>query len=235
MTKALAAVVVAAGVACASPHGSSSPAVDSVRQYIRALRANSARDTYDLLSEATRKALRYEQFARQWNLSRDERAWQIQALEASIKANPNAGERARVSYADGKIVYLERDGNAWRLETELAGKSRAKHPRDAIRLFARAIAARDVRAALDMLTERRRDGIAKQVEGFIAGLGKRIDDRLDQFGSDRAELRWDDQGFRYRIMLRKERNEWRIDDIYIRPAPLPEGKSGAGDPDGETP
>lgn len=226
---------VAAGVACASPNHSSSPAVDSVRQYIQALRANNARDAYDLLSTATRKTLRYEQFARQWNRSRDERAWQIQTLETSIKANPNAGERARVSYSDGKVMYLQLDGNAWRLETELAGKSLAKHPRDAIRLFARAISTRDVGAALDLLTERRRAGIVKQVEGFIAGLGKRIDDRLDQFGPDRAELRWDDQGFRYRIMLRKERDEWRIDDIYIRPTPLPEGKSGAAGIEGDVP
>lgn len=215
MWKILAVVVVAA---CGTQHSSSSPAVDSLRQYISALRSNSARDAYDLLSEKTRQAISYHQFARQWHASPDERAWQLQALEASIKGNPTAGERASVSFSDAKVVYLRRESSAWRLETELAGRSRAKQPRDAIRQFARAIAARDAGAALDMLTQRRRAGLAKQVEGFIAGLGKRIDDRLDRFGSDHAELRWDDDEFRYRIMLRKEGDEWRIDDIYIRPS-----------------
>ena len=77
-------------------------------------------------------------------------------------------------------------------------------------------------AALNVLTQRRRDGLTKQVEGFISGLGKRINDRLDRFGPDRAELRWDENGIRYRIVLRKEDDEWRIDDIYIRPAPKEE-------------
>ena len=38
-------------------------------------------------------------------------------------------------------------------------------------------------------------------------------------GPDRAELRWDENGIRYRIVLRKEDEEWRVDDIFIRPAP----------------
>jgi hypothetical protein len=37
--------------------------------------------------------------------------------------------------------------------------------------------------------------------------------------ADRAELRWDENGIRYRIVLRKEDDEWRIDDIYVRPIP----------------
>src|SRR5690606_4985228 len=113
--------------------------------------------------------------------------------------------------------------------TRRSSDLRAKEPRDAIRLFADAIAARDVSAALNVLTQRRREGLTKQIEGFITGLGKRINDRLDRFGPDRAELRWDENGIRYRIVLRKEDDEWRIDDIYIRPAPKQDegGKPGA--------
>ena len=96
-------------------------------------------------------------------------------------------------------------------------------------MFADAIASRDIGAALNVLTQRRRDGLTKQVEGFITGLGKRINDRLDRFGPDRAELRWDENGIRYRIVLRKEDDEWRVDDIYIRPAPKTEdGDKGTG-------
>lgn len=228
MWKRLAMIVIAA---CGTTQSSSSPAVDSVRQYISALRSNRARIAYDLLSEKTREAISFERFERQWKASPAERAWQLQTLEASVKGNPSAGERARVSFSDGNVVYLQRENSAWRLETELAARSLAKQPRDAIRLFAEAIATRDIGAALGMLTQPRRESLAKPIEGFIAGLGKRIDDRLDRFGSDRAELRWDDDGFRYRIMLRKEGDEWRIDDIYIRPSSKSGGTTSGGQND----
>ena len=88
--------------------------------------------------------------------------------------------------------------------------------------YADAVNARDVNGALDVLTQRRRDGLMKQVQGFITGLAKHQHDRLDPESADRAELRWDENGIRYRIVLRKENDEWRIDDIYIRPAPKEE-------------
>jgi hypothetical protein len=216
-------------VGCGGPGGPSSPAADGVRQYVSALHSNDPHDAYDLLSADARKKLSYDEFALQWKQSENERKWQAKVLEDSLKGNPDVGERALVSFSDGKLVQLEREGKTWRLESELVSRSRAKEPRDAIRLFADAIASRDVGAALNVLTQRRRDGLTKQVEGFINGLGKRINDRLDRFGPDRAELRWDENGIRYRIVLRKEDDEWRIDDIYIRPAPKSEeGDKGTG-------
>jgi len=215
--------------ACGGPAGPSSPAADGVREYVKALHSNDPHDAYDLLTSDVRKKLSYDEFALQWKQSQQERTWQAKVLEDSLKGNPDVGERALVSFSDGKLVQLQREGKTWRLESELVSRSRAKEPRDAIRLFADAIASRDVGAALNVLTQRRRDGLAKQVEGFINGLGKRINDRLDRFGPDRAELRWDENGIRYRIVLRKEDDEWRIDDIYIRPAPKDEdGEKGTG-------
>jgi hypothetical protein len=222
--------------ACGGPGGPSSPAADGVRQYVSALKSNDPHDAYDLLSSDTRKKLSYDEFALQWKQSEGERKWQVKVLEDSLKGNPDVGERALVSFSDGKLVQLEREGKTWRLESELVSRSRAKEPRDAIRLFADAIASRDVGAALNVLTQRRRDGLTKQVEGFINGLGKRINDRLDRFGPDRAELRWDENGIRYRIVLRKEDDEWRIDDIYIRPSPKEEeGEKGTGGVEGTLP
>src|SRR5689334_17817146 len=205
--------------ACGGPAGPSSPAADGVRAYVNALKSNDASDAYKLLSSDTRKKLSYDEFALQWKQSDRERQWQAKVLEESLKGNPDVGERALISYSDGKLVQLEREGRAWRLDSELVSRSRARRPRDAIRLFADAISARDVSAVLGVLTQRRRDGLTKQVEGFVAGIGKRINDKIDEFGNDRAELRWDENGIRYRIVLRKEDDEWRVDDIYIRPAP----------------
>jgi len=211
-------VVLAVG-ACSGTAAPSSPAANGVRAYVEALQRNDPRDAYALLSSDTRKKLSYDEFALAWKASDKERAWQAKVLEESLKGNPDVGERALISFSDGKLVQLERDGKAWRLESELVSRSRAKQPRDAVRLFADAINARDIAGVLNVLTQRRRDGLTKQVEGFVASIGKRINDRIDQFGNDRAELRWDENGIRYRIVLRKEDDEWRVDDIYIRPAP----------------
>ena len=218
--------------ACGGPAGPSSPAADGVRAYVNALKSNDASDAYRLLSSDARKKLSYDEFALQWKQSDKERQWQAKVLEESLKGNPDVGERALISFSDGKLVQLEREGRTWRLESELVSRSRAKRPRDAIRLFADAIGQRDINGILGVLTQRRRDGLTKQVEGFVAGIGKRINDRIDEFGSDRAELRWDENGIRYRIVLRKEDDEWRVDDIYIRPAPKEDDadKDGADTP-----
>src|SRR5689334_9398075 len=215
----LVAVVVAA---CGGTAGPSSPAAEGVRAYVRALHSNDPHGAYALLSANARKQISYDEFALAWKQGDKERAWQAKVLEDSLKGNPDVGERALISFSDGKLVQLEREGKTWRLESELVSRSRARQPRDAIRLFAEAIEARDITAVLGVLTQRRREGLTRQVEGFVAGIGKRINDRIDQFGTDRAELRWDENGIRYRIVLRKEEDEWRVDDIYIRPAPRDE-------------
>jgi hypothetical protein len=226
--------VVVGGAACGGPAGPSSPAADGVREYVKALHSNDPHDAYDLLASDVKKKLSYDEFALQWKQSQQERAWQAKVLEDSLKGSPDVGERALVSFSDGKLVQLQREGKTWRLESELVSRSRAKQPRDAIRLFADAIAARDVSAALNLLTQRRRDGLQKQVEGFIAGLGKHINGSLETLG-DRAELRWDENGIRYRIVLRKEEDEWRVDDIYIRPAPKGEDEGDKGNVEGSAP
>jgi hypothetical protein len=227
--KAVRSLVVAIALAaCGGPGGPSSPASDGVRAYVHALRSNDAHDAYDLLSSEARKQLSYDEFALLWKQSVHEREWQAKVLEQSLKGNPDVGERALIAFSDGKLVQLEREGKAWRLESELVSRSRAKRPRDAIRLFADAIAQRDVTGVLGVLTQRRKEGIAKQIEGFIASLAKRVNDRIDEFGTDRAELRWDENGIRYRIVLRKEDDEWRVDDLYIRPSP----KDDEGDKNG---
>jgi hypothetical protein len=216
---AAATAVITVIAACGGPAGPSVPASTGVRAYIAALKGNDPRDAYNLLSAPVRKQVSYDEFALSWKQSEKERVWQARVLEESLKGNPDVGERALVRYPDGKLVQLEREGKAWRLDSELVSRSRARRPRDAIRLFADAIAARDVSGVLGVLTQRRREGLTKQVEGFVAGIGKRINDKIDEFGNDRAELRWDENGIRYRIVLRKEDEEWRVDDIYIRPVP----------------
>jgi hypothetical protein len=215
-------VAAALSLSCGAPHGPTTPASDGVKAYVAALRSDDPHDAYGLLTGAARKKISYDEFALQWKQSKKEREWQAARLEESLKGNPDVGERALISFSDGKLVQLERDGKAWRLESELVTRSRARKPRDAIRLFADAVKDKDINAVLGVLTARRREGIKKQIDGFLDGIGKRINEKIDEFGQDRAELRWDENNIRYRIVLRKEDDEWRIDDIYARPSPKDE-------------
>jgi hypothetical protein len=116
--------------ACGGAAGPSAPASTGVRAYIAALKSNDPRDAYDLLSAPARKKLSYDEFALAWKQSEKERAWQAKVLEESLKGNPDVGERALISYSDGKLVQLEREGKAWRLDSELVSRSRARRPRD---------------------------------------------------------------------------------------------------------
>ncbi|MCB9571909.1 MAG: hypothetical protein H6709_07420 [Kofleriaceae bacterium] len=200
-----------------------------MRELVAALRADDAHRAYDLLSGDVRKAVSYDEFALQWKQSKAEREWQARVLEDSLRGDPDVGERALASYSDGKMVALEREGKAWRLESALVSHSKASRPRDAIRMFAEALAHDDLDGLLRTLTTRRRDGLRTQVEGFLKGLEKRIDDKIDEIGADRAELRWDENDIQYRIVLRKEDGEWRVDDIHVRPA---EPKEEEGEVDG---
>ncbi len=224
MHRALLILVLAA---CHPMSGPSSPAANGVKAYLAALKSNNPRAAYDLLAASTRKKLSYDEFALQWKQSEAERKWQVKVLEESLKGDPDVGERARINFSDNKVVTLERDGRRWLLESELVSHSRTKRPRDAVREFSAALSSRDIGALLRVLTQRRREGLMKQVEGFVSGLDKRVNDKIEEF-TDRAELRWDENGIRYKIVLRKEDDEWRVDDIYIRPAPKDEDKDSEG-------
>jgi hypothetical protein len=220
MRQVLLAVALAAVTltACGGGVGRGAPASAAVRELVAALRADDPRRAYALLSADTRKQVSYDEFALQWKQHAAERAWQAAALEETLRGDPDVGERALASYPDGKTVALEREGKAWRLESHLVAQSRASRPRDAIRIFAQALHDHDLDGVLRTLTLRRRAGLAAQLEGFLAGLDRRVDAKIDEIGTDRAELRWDESDIQYVIVLRKEEGEWRIDDIKIRPA-----------------
>lgn len=217
-TLLLLVAVLAAAPACGGGMGRASPAAGSVRELVAALRADDPRQAYDLLAGDVRKQISYDEFALQWKQSKSEREWQARVLEETLRGDPDVGERALASYSDGKTVALEREGKSWRLESALVSHSRASRPRDAIRMFAEALAHNDLESLLRTLTSRRRTGLQTQLEGFLEGLQRQIDAKIDEIGSDRAELRWDENEIQYRIVLRKEDGEWRIDDIHIRPA-----------------
>ncbi|MBE7448468.1 MAG: hypothetical protein HS111_06155 [Kofleriaceae bacterium] len=224
-------VVVLSLAGCGATTGRAPPAQEGVTALIRALEGDDPRAAYELLARATRARVSYEEFLVQWKASAAERAWTAQRLTDALAGDPDVGERAAVTYPDGKSVVLGREGKRWRLEAALVSRVRAARPRDAIRMFADAIRHNDLPGLLQTLTLRRREGLARQLEGFLAGLDRRVDGKLEEIGTNRAELRWDENGVRFRIVLYREADEWRIDDIHVHPLPQPLDEDGEDEDD----
>ena len=219
--RARAAIALALLAACGGVQApsSSQPASDGVRAYLEALKRNDARSAYELLSEQARSEVSFEEFEKTWKAAEAERTYQVRSLSDGLKGSEDLGERANVRYGDGKSVGLHREGGAWRLETGLLSQTHAGGPRDAVRIFAEALTARSYDGVMGVLTSRRRAGIGKQVDDFVSSLLKHVEDEIAHIGKDRAELQWDDGDTRYKIVLRREGEEWRIDDVHLRKAP----------------
>ena len=233
MVRAWCLVGLVATAACAGSLRNPEPAARGATGIVDALAGDDPAAAYALLSRDARARTSFEEFRLQWQASAVERAWQVERLREAMKASADAGERAEVTFADGKVVALVRDQRTWRLDSALVSRTRAARPREAVRMFAEAIADRDLNAFLRALTKRRREGLLRQLDGFLAGLDRKVDGTIEEIGADRAELRWDESGMRYRIVLRKEDDEWLVDDIHIQPAPKDEPDDGDGDGDGD--
>lgn len=218
----LVALLAVVGCAPVAGRGATTPAGDGMRRLIAALRAPDARAAYGLLSAEVRKDIPYEQFSARWKETAAERELQARALEEGLKGNPDLGERARVEYRDGRTVTLVRERAGWRLEQELVTSFHAARPHDAIRVFADALARRDYEAVLRVLTGGRRESIRSQVDDFVSALLDNLDGEITLLGKDGAELTFQKDGKRYRVVLQREGDEWRIDDIHIRAVPVDE-------------
>ncbi len=211
-------------LACSSSPAkrSTPPAAKGIVDFIQVLRSDKPERAYALLSADMRERLSFEEFAIQWKESAAERKHQAAALAEGLKGVPDLDERAKMTYPDGKTVHLAREDGRWLLESPVVTRSHAGRPHDAVKLFAEALDKRDYEAVLRVLTARRRRGIADQVDSFVDSLLEHLDgaeNTIETTGKDRAELRWDDDGQRYRIQLRREGDEWRVDDIHLRPVP----------------
>src|SRR5262249_38734619 len=100
----------------------------------------------------------------------------------------------------------------WRLETPLLSFARASTPQEALRLFASAVEARNFDAVMRVLTSTRRDGLRQVIDAFVSGLKSHLGESIEVTG-DRANLIWSDGKRRWKVTLKKEEGEWRVDDF----------------------
>lgn len=229
---ALAATATTGGAGCGGAAPARAPAARGVSAYLDALRSDDPRQAYSLLTDDVRKSVSYDAFAAQWKQQKAERQQQAAELEQDLRGGADLGERAKVSFPDGKALSLYRQSGEWRLEVPLLSRMHAATPHVAVEAFAQALTARNYDAVMRILTARRRDGIGRQVDDFVISLARHLADarhRIAFVGKDRAELQWDDGEMQYKIVLRLEGEEWRVDDVHARPAPPSGDEEAAGE------
>jgi hypothetical protein len=54
------------------------------------------------------------------------------------------------------------------------------------------------------------------VSQFLESLSEHQNDPVTVVGKSRAELFWEDESMRYKIILSRENQEWRIHDVQMR-------------------
>jgi hypothetical protein len=207
----LLACVVSVTCARAAPTAPTTPR-GIAQAWSDAARRDDAHAAYRLLSAETRRTLPFAEFQVRWQDSRVERQRQANALAEKLAEPGSLLQHATVILPDGKTAQLVGDGNLWSLEAPLLSSARASTPADALRLFAAAIESRNVEALLRVLTSARRAGLRDALLAFVGGLQSHASTDIEVVG-DRATLRWSDGKRRWKINLRKEGDEWRVDDI----------------------
>ena len=209
------AALVLGVAACAGASVGSGPVADpadTVRSWRLAVEKNDPRAAYALLSPRVRKDLTYAEFERQWKLTAEERSHQAAALSAGPGESTEVGAAAEVSLEDGKKTRLVREKKLWRLEQPLLTSSRASTPQEAMRLFATALEDRNFFAVMRMLTSTRKDGMGAFLDGFVAGLRSNVGREIT-INNDRAVIEWKEGSKTWKITLKKEDGEWRVDDV----------------------
>jgi hypothetical protein len=184
---------------------------ETVRAWHAALERNDPRAAYELLSPRVRKDLSYSTFERQWAETRDERAKQQSSMGAS-PGEADLSAAAEVALPDGKKTRLVREAKVWRLEQPLLTSSRASTPQEAMRLFATALEDRNFFAVMRLLTSTRKDGLGTFLDGFVNGLRSNVGREIT-INNDRAVIEWKEGAKTWKITLKKEDGEWRVDDV----------------------
>ncbi len=185
---------------------------DTVRAWRTAVDQDNPRAAYGLLSPRIRKDLTFTEFERQWKATREERTRQASAMGTPGDQAVEIGAAAELTLDDGKKTRLVREKKLWRMEQPLLTSSRASTPQEAMRLFATAIEDRNFFAVMRLLTSTRKDGLGAFIDGFVGGLRSNVGREIT-INNDRAVIEWKEGSKTWKVTLKKENDEWRVDDV----------------------
>jgi hypothetical protein len=188
----------------------SAPAL--IARLAAALRGDDPDALWNLVASAAQARLDRADFAARFAATRVERERRAAALERLAARDEEPGESASLASSTGPRVDLVHEQDGWRLESPPAARTAASTPADALRLFADALDGRDFEGVTRVLAAARRDDVRRTLGQFTAGLRAHLAD-LTPASGDRASVSWHDGEHHFRVTLRRENGDWRIDDV----------------------
>ena len=209
--------LVAFATACAgASQGPRSPET-ALARWQTAIAADAPADAYALLSSGVRRGLPYEQFHTRWQSSHEER--QVQARDLG-GAEPVV-QHAHLLLPGTDVVDLVRNGGGWRLSRALVSSRSPRTPEDAVRELARRLERDGLGSWAELATDCVREAQQARLERLVVGLSAHASETVT-LSETRAVLAWRDDQDRFRVKLRRQGSDWRIEDVLLPPAPCPE-------------
>jgi hypothetical protein len=177
---------------------------ETVEAYRRALSADDPAAAWALLSAEQRGSRTKEDFARTWRQLAEERGEQERALR-----RPSAPELSASTTVLAADLELAREAGFWRVRRAPVPGQPPRTPEEAVRALLRAAEHNNLDAFLRLLSSPVAEKLRKKIGERVARLRAALDRPIPVEG-DRATLQYD---ARFRIELRREGDEWRIEDF----------------------
>ncbi len=203
-------------VACGGAQGDRTPE-DAVASLASALEHHDVEGAYRLMSRRYREQITIEEFRA---LFSDTAEIDHTATRLRDRDGP-AEEEATVTYGAHEQLLLRREGDAWRVVTDVVDWYSQRTPRQAVRSFVRAIEARRWDVLLRLLPEADRQATSEDrlremlagegeeaLDHLAAGMRDALDADIEEHG-DRATLPY---GERFRVELVREGDVWCVAD-----------------------
>lgn len=216
MRRLFLAAVASVLVACGGAYADHTPE-DAVASLSAALARGDVEGAYALMSSGYRAEVSLEQFRAMFA---DEAEIAHTAERLAHRDGP-AEEEAVVQVASHETLELRREGDGWRLTTDVIDWYGQRTPRQAARSFVRAIEARRWDVLLRLLPAADREGLTEEgLRAMLAGEGEEaldhlaaalraaLDDDFEEHG-ERAVLPY---GERFRMELVREGDTWHVAD-----------------------
>lgn len=183
-----------------------------------ALRLRDYTEAYELLSEAYRAKVPYDQFVRTARDNPEE----VAALVALIDAPHEAPEiTAELPYGDGESLHLLFEDGAWRIVGDAVDFYDQSTPRAALRSFVRAMERKRYDVVLRFVPRADMEGMSEErmreawegedheeVERLLANLRASLENPIEEIG-DRATMPY---GQRFTVQFVREDGVWKIED-----------------------
>lgn len=182
-----------------------------------ALEHRDVEGAYRLMSRRYREEVTLEQFRA---LFSDQAEIEHTAQRLRDRDGP-AEEEASVTYGTHETLLLRREGDTWRVVTDVVDWYSQRTPRQAVRSFVRAIEARRWDVLLRLLPEADREATTEEglrtmlagegeeaLDHLAAGMRDALDGDVEEHG-DHATLPY---GERYRVELVREGDVWCVAD-----------------------